>query len=134
MERFALHVLAPIEWQFVRMDIIVAIAARMILQTDEHRGYKEISGKYEHHAINHSAAKYVRGEVNMNRIESVWALLKRCVHGVDHHTSHKYLANYVNDFTFRLNDANVDRHSLERLESLVTASFGQRLPYQTLIA
>jgi hypothetical protein len=105
-----------------------------VLHTDEHRGYQEISGKYEHHAINHNAGEYVRGEVTTNGIQSVWALLKRGVHGVYHHTSQKHLAKYVNEFTFRLNDGNVGRHSLERLESLVTASFGQRLTYQTLIA
>lgn len=69
-----------------------------------------------------------------NGIESVCALLKRGIHGVYHQTSEKHLGRYINEFTFRLNDENVSRHSLERLDSLVTASFGQRLTYEALTA
>jgi hypothetical protein len=40
----------------------------------------------------------------------------------------------VDEFTFRLNDGDVKRHTLERLASLVSASFGPRLTYKELIA
>jgi len=105
-----------------------------ILHTDEHRGYQNIAGVFEHKTINHSAGEYVRDDVTTNGIESVWALLKRGIHGVYHHTSDKHLSRYINEFTFRLNDGNVSRHTMQRLESLVNASFGQRLTYQSLIA
>jgi len=105
-----------------------------VLHTDEHRGYQQIAGVFEHKTINHSAGEYVRNDVTTNGIESVWALLKRGIHGVYHHTSDKHLSRYINEFTFRLNDGNVARHTMERLESLVCASFGQRLTYQSLIA
>lgn len=67
-----------------------------------------------------------------NGIESVWAVMKRGIHGVYHHTSKKHLGRYVDEFTFRLNDGNVKRHSLDRLASLLQASFGVRLTWNTL--
>ena len=102
------------------------------LHTDEHRGYQKIAGVYGHKTVNHSAGEYVNGNTTTNSIESVWALLKRGLHGVYHHASKKHLARYVNEFTFRLNDGNVSNHTMQRLESLVLASFGQRLSYETL--
>ena len=44
------------------------------------------------------------------------------------------MARYVNEFTFRLNEGNVKRHTMERLESLVKGTVGKRLTYQALIA
>ena len=51
-----------------------------------------------------------------------------------HHASEKHLARYVDEFTFRLNDGDVARHTLERLASLVAASFGPRITYKELTA
>ena len=105
------------------------------LHTDEHSGYQGLGGMfYGHESINHSAGEYVRDGVSTNSIESVWAVLKRGLHGVYHHASEKHLARYVNEFTFRLNDGDVKRHTLERLASLMTASFCQRLTYKELTA
>lgn len=66
--------------------------------------------------------------------ESVWALLKRGIHGVYHHASEKHLLRYINEFTFRLNEGNVARHTLERLESLIQSTVGQRITYRELVA
>jgi transposase-like protein len=105
------------------------------LHTDEHAGYRGLGGLfYAHETINHSAGEYVRDGVTTNSIESVWAVMKRGLHGVYHHASEKHLHRYVDEFTFRLNDGNVERHTLDRLESLTTASFGKRLTYKALIA
>jgi transposase-like protein len=41
---------------------------------------------------------------------------------------------YVDEFAFRLNDGNVARHTLERLDSFVAAVAGKRLTYKALIA
>lgn len=84
--------------------------------------------------MNHSSGEYVRGNISTNAIESVWAVLKRGLHGVYHHASPRHIGRYVNEFAFRLNEGNVKRHTLERLDSLVTATFGKRLTYKELIA
>ncbi|MBN8982055.1 MAG: IS1595 family transposase [Rhizobiales bacterium] len=105
------------------------------LHTDEHGGYLGLGGShYTHERIIHSAGEYVRDGVTTNGIESVWAVLKRGLHGTYHHASEKHLARYVNEFTFRLNDGDVKRHTLERLASLVTAAFGPRITYKELTA
>jgi len=69
-----------------------------------------------------------------NGIESVWAVLKRGLHGVYHHASVKHLGRYVDEFAFRLNEGNVERHTWERLESFVNAVAGKRITYKELIA
>ena len=105
------------------------------LHTDEHGGYVGLDGLfYRHERINHGAGEYVRDDVSTNSIESVWAVLKRGLHGVYHSDSEKHLARYVNEFTFRLNDGDVKRHTLDRLSSLMGAAFGPRLTYKELTA
>jgi hypothetical protein len=59
--------------------------------------------------------------------------LKRGIYGTFHHVSEKHLGRYVDEFTFRLNEGNVGRHTLRRLESLVDGTAGKRLTYKALI-
>lgn len=79
--------------------------------------------------------------------KSAWFLLQRLreacgnkleilrgIHGVYHHTSEKHLGRYVNEFTFRLNDGNVKRHTLDRLDSFTAAVVGKRITYKELTA
>ncbi len=111
------------------------VEAGSMIHTDEHAGYHGVGGMfYGHKAINHSAGVYSRDGVSTNSIESVWAVMKRGLHGVYHHASDKHLARYVNEFTFRLNDGNVERHTLERLASFVDATVGRRITYSDLTA
>lgn len=53
-----------------------------------------------------------------NGFESVWAGMKRGFHGVYHHWSVKHCAQYINEFTFRLNEGNVEIDTQDRLNSL----------------
>ncbi len=116
----------------LQSEIRASVKAGAELHTDEHRGYQGLHIDYGHETVDHTSKEYVRGHVTTNGIESVWAVLKRGLHGVYHHASDKHLARYVNEFTFRLNDGDVKRHTLERLASLVSASFGPRITYKTL--
>jgi transposase-like protein len=104
------------------------------IHTDEHGGYVGLSRDYTHEVIVHSVGEYVRDDVTTNGIESVWAVMKRGLHGVYHHASAKHLHRYVDEFTFRLNDGDVKRHTLDRLDSLMSASFNKRLTYEGLTA
>jgi len=107
----------------------------MTAHTDEHGGYLGLDGLfYTHESINHGSGEYVRDGVHTNGIESVWAVMKRGIHGVYHHASPKHLDRYVSEFTFRLNDGDVARHTLDRISSLLFASTGKRLTYKALIA
>jgi len=101
--------------------------------TDSHIAYTGPDGLFfRHDAVNHSEGEYVRGAVHTNSIESVWAVLKRGLHGVYHHASQKHLGRYVDEFTFRLNEGSVKRHSLERLASFVDRIRGKRITYKQL--
>jgi hypothetical protein len=105
------------------------------LHTDEHPAYRGLNGVlYTHKTVNHFKKEWVRGTVHTNSIESVWAVLKRGLHGVYHHASDKHLSRYVNEFTFRLNDGKVKRHTLDRLASFVEATVGRRITYAALTA
>jgi len=85
------------------------------LYTDEHMVFNGLDGLfYRHDTVNHAAGEYARGPVSTNSIESVWAVLKRGLHGVYHHASAKHLHRYVDEFTFRLNEGNVANHTRER--------------------
>jgi transposase-like protein len=111
------------------------VAVGATLHTDEHGAYRDIGGLFFDHAtINHSQGEYVRDGVTTNSIESVFAVLKRGLIGVYHHASPKHLGRYVDEFAFRLNEGNVARHTLERLDSFVSRVAGKRLTYKALIA
>jgi transposase-like protein len=115
-------------------EIHASVEAGSTLHTDEHGGYRGLSASgFEHETINHSAGEYVRDGVSTNSIESVWAVLKRGVYGTFHHVSPKHLGRYVDEFTFRLNEGNVERHTLQRLDSFVDGVAGKRLTYKALI-
>jgi len=104
------------------------------LHTDENPAYKRLGKDYRHSSVNHSKDEYFRNGVTTNSIESVFAVMRRGLHGVYHHASKKHLARYVNEFTFRLNDANVCRHTLERLDRFVDAVAGRHITYKKLTA
>jgi transposase-like protein len=105
-----------------------------ILHTDEAGAYDGIKAlSFEHDTVNHSAGEFVRGSVTTNGIESVFAVLKRGLIGVYHHTSKKHLGRYVDEFAFRLNEGNVKHHTLTRLDSFIDGVAGKRLTYKGLI-
>jgi transposase-like protein len=104
------------------------------LHTDEAGAYTGISSlSFKHDTVNHSAGEFVRDDVTTNGIESVFAVLKRGLIGVYHHASKKHLGRYVDEFAFRLNEGNVKRHTIDRLDSFVKGAAGKRLTYKALI-
>lgn len=44
------------------------------------------------------------------------------------------MKRYIDEFTFRLNEGNVARHTMQRLEELVKGAIGKRLTYKALIS
>ncbi len=111
------------------------VEAGSTLHTDEAKAYSGLVGLFfKHGTVNHGAGEYARDGITTNSIESVWAVLKRGLHGVYHHASPKHIGRYVNEFTFRLNDGNVKRLTLDRLNSMIAATVGRRITYAELIA
>jgi transposase-like protein len=119
----------------IQNEIHGAVQVGSQLYSDEHGAYNDLDGLFFDHAtVNHGAGEYVRGAAHTNGIESVWAVLKRGLHGVYHHASAKHLFRYVDEFTWRLNEGNVIHHTLNRLAAFVDATVGKRLTYKRLIA
>lgn len=121
--------------QEIQGEIFQRVEVGSTVFTDEHLAYSGMDGLFfRHDTVNHSAKEYVRGSVHTNGIESVWAVLKRGLHGVYHHASKKHLGRYVDEFSWRLNAGNVARHTLQRLDSFVDCIVGKRLTYKRLTA
>jgi transposase-like protein len=119
----------------IQNEIHGAVEVGTQLYTDEHGAYSDLDGLFFDHAtVNHGAGEYARGAAHTNGIESVWAVLKRGLHGVYHHASAKHLHRYVDEFAWRLNEGDVKRHTLKRLDSFIDAIVGKRLTYARLIA
>ena len=105
------------------------------LYTDDHGVYRGLElAQYDHQAVNHSAKQYVDDMAHTNGIESVWAVLRRGYYRTYHNWSLKHTHRYVNEFTFRLNDGDVRRDTVDRIASLSQALCGKRLRYQELVA
>lgn len=129
------EVVANVEATALTATLKANVEAGSTIHSDEHHGYHGLKADgFGHQTISHSAGEYVKDGVTTNGIESVWAVMKRGLHGVYHHASEKHLHRYVDEFTFRLNDGDVKRHTMERLASLIDASFDQRITYKELTA
>lgn len=102
------------------------------VHTDEWSGYNRLRHSYTHRSVNHSQSVYSKNGVTTNGIESVFAVLRRGLHGVYHKASRKHIHRYINEFAWRLNEGNVKRHSLERLDSFIAAITGRRITYEKL--
>jgi transposase-like protein len=118
----------------VQTAIIQKVDAGSTINTDEAGAYDGLNMlAFKHETVNHKAGEFVRGDVTTNGIESVFAVLKRGLIGVYHHASPKHLGRYVDEFSFRLNEGNVNNHTLTRLDNFVTGVAGKRLTYKALI-
>ena len=104
--------------------------------TDDAAAYGALptdANRYHHDTVAHGRGEYVRGDVHINGIESVWAVLKRSIHGTWHHVSPKHLARYVNEASFRLNEGNCEIDTIDRMEAFAQGIGGKRLSYDNLI-
>jgi transposase-like protein len=118
----------------IQTAIIRQVEAGSTINTDEGGAYEGLASLwFTHQTVNHKAGEYVRDDVTTNSVESVFAVLKRGLHGVYHHASAKHLDRYVDEFTFRLNEGNVRNHTLTRLDSFIDGTVGKRLTYKGLI-
>jgi hypothetical protein len=104
------------------------------LHTDEAPVYADMDGLFfRHDSINHGLRQYRRKDVTTNGVESVFAVMKRGIMGVYHHITPKHTGRYVDEFAFRLNDGDVRRPTMARLDSFVDGMAQKRLTYKALV-
>ena len=114
----------------IQGQVHAAVEVGAQLYTDDHIVFDGLDGLFfRHESVNHSTGEYARGAANTNSIESVWAVLKRGIHGVYHQVSAKHLHRYVNEFALRLNEGDVKIHTIDRLNSFIDCVVGKRLTY-----
>lgn len=87
--------------------------------------------------VNHSAGEYVRepeveGDplIHTNGIESVWAVLKRCLMGTWHQVSKKHMHRYVNEVAYRLSEQS---GTLDAMRNWARGIGGKRLSFKELV-
>ena len=118
----------------LRIAIEQHVASGATVYTDEHGGYNALAG-YPRGTVNHGAREYVgAGDIHINSTESMWAVLKRSIYGTWHQVSVKHLSRYVNEAIFRLNEGNVQQHTLDRLAAFAANAFSTRITYEELTA
>jgi transposase-like protein len=132
--RVVMSPIAKTDKATIQSAIVEQVETNSTLHTDEASAYDGIHAKsFTHETVNHSAGEYVRDNVTTNGMESIFAVLKRGLHGVYHHASPKHLERYVDEFAFRLNEGNVRNHTLTRLDNFIDGTAGKRLTYKGLI-
>ena len=124
--------IARTDMRTLNREIGDAVEYGATVYTDDFPAYDKLHTAYSHGTVKHSAKEYVNGIAHTNGIESVWSVMKRGYNGVYHNWSVKHMARYINEFTFRLNEGNVKRNTLDRLDSLLSGAIGKRLTYAEL--
>jgi transposase len=75
-----------------------------IIITDDWQAYKPLHRDYiDHKIINHSAGRYVDGDVFTNTIEGFFGNLKTGMRGAYKHVSPRYLQSYLDEYSWRYN-------------------------------
>ncbi len=119
--------------QTLQGEIYNNVEAGSTVCTDEHRSYLGLDGIiYKHRVVKHSVKEFVRGMAHTNGIESIWAVLKRGYNGVYHQWSKKHMRNYINEFSFRMNEGNCKYSTIDRVNALILKSIGTRITYKEL--
>jgi transposase-like protein len=89
------HTIREAVRQYVETDAEMVVA-------DELNSYNQLAAEFTLERIQHSR-EYVRGEIHTNGIESIWAIVKRQVHGTHHKMSPQYLPLYLGEINYRFN-------------------------------
>ena len=116
------------DWNTLQKFVAGNVHPEAMIYTDEHPSYQDYPN---HEAVKHSAKEYVKGMAHTQRVESLWALLKRGLHGTYHQVSVKHLGRYVDEFTGRHNQREAD--TADQMGGMARGMEGKRLRYRELV-
>lgn len=99
------------------------------LHTDESALYRGADAHtVSHETVHHAAGEYVRGDVHINSAEGFFGVFKKGMVGVYQHCGEKYLARYLDEFSFRHNTrAKLGFDDGERAALALKGAAGKRL-------
>ena len=101
------QVLRRVTGKSLRAIINKNVAAGSDVNTDDHYGYRRMSGRFNHYAVKHMWGQYVKRKgdklITTNGVEGFFSLLKRGVVGTFHHVSEQHLPLYLAEFDHRHN-------------------------------
>jgi transposase len=108
--RMVTEIIPDVTKATLRNVVLMNVQPRSVVSTDEARGYGLLTGDdYQHGRVNHSAKEWVRQDPetgvkhHVAHVESFWNLFKTSVRSTHIHISEKYMARYLDEFTFRSN-------------------------------
>jgi transposase-like protein len=130
--RVRARVIAKTDTATLEGFVLDSVEAGATVFTDEHSGYRRLSGSFCHHSVKHGVGEYVNGMAHTNGIESFWAMLKRGYKGTYHKMSAKHLSRYVIEFAGRHNVRDLD--TIAQMTALARGLNGKRLRYADLVA
>jgi transposase len=94
----------------LRKVVLENIQPRTTVSTDEHHGYRLLTGAdYDHGTVNHHAKEWAKTDPatgvrhHVQHVESFWSMFKRSVKSTHIHVSAKHMDKYLDEFTFRSN-------------------------------
>jgi transposase-like protein len=99
------------------------------LHTDESALYRGADERFAtHETVKHSAGEYARGDVHVNSAEGFFGVFKKGMTGVYQHCGEKYLARYLDEFSFRHNTrVKLGYNDGDRAALAVKGAAGKRL-------
>jgi len=94
----------------LRKMVLENVQPYTTVSTDEHHGYRLLSGaQYDHGTVNHHQKEWAKTDPetgvrhHVAHVESFWFLFKRSIRSTHIHVSAKYMNRYLDEFTFRSN-------------------------------
>jgi len=105
---------------------------KTVLMTDDSPIYNKVGESFsDHHTVNHKREDYAHvapdGHLaTTNTAEGLFANLKRQIVGTHHHTSHKHLPRYLEEYDHKYNTREMS--DVERTEAAIGQAEGRRLP------
>lgn len=94
----------------LRKIVLENVQPKTTVSTDEHHGYRLLSGAdYDHGSVNHHRKEWAKTDPetgvrhHVAHVESFWRLFKYSVRSTHIHVSPKHMQRYLDEFTFRSN-------------------------------
>jgi transposase len=108
----------------LKQQVVEWVKPESIVYTDEWPSYRGLDETFQAHSlINHSAGRYVVGDVYTNTVEGFFGNLKTGIRGNYKKVSQKHLQGYLNEFVWRYNHRNSARAMFDLL--LARAAVGR---------